>query len=255
MTFTPPPPNCPLCPRLVAFRAANAAQFSEFFNGAVPPFGDVSAQMLVVGLAPGLKGANATGRPFTGDYAGEVLYAGLKKHGFASGEYDPAAFGVGRGAQNIAANFAKDGTYPDGFTLQNVRITNAVRCVPPENKPTPVEEKTCNSFLIQEIAAMPNLRLILSLGLTSHQAVLRTLGLKPSQYKFAHGAMHEIVASRQSSVASKKNTHHPPPTTHHPLFLLDSYHTSRYNISTGRLTQAMFDAIIAQARGIIERAV
>lgn len=226
MTFTPPPPNCLLCPRLVAFRAANAAQFPHFFNGAVAPFGDLSAQMLVVGLAPGLQGANATGRPFTGDYAGEVLYAGLKKHGFAHGEYDPAAFGVGRGSKNITANLVKDGAYPDGFTLHNVRITNAVRCVPPENKPTPAEEKSCNPFLISEIAAMPNLRIILSLGLTSHQAVLRTFKLKVKDYKFAHGAAHTLPNG---------------------LTLLDSYHTSRYNVSTGRLTQAMFDAIVTKA--------
>ena len=163
MSFTPPPPNCPLCPLLVAFRAANAAAYPMFFNGAVPPFGALDAQMLVVGLAPGLKGANASGRPFTGDYAGVVLYAALANHGFASGQYDPSQLMRKR---------------EDGFTLQNVRITNAVRCVPPENKPTPTEEKTCNPFLIQEIAAMPNLRIILSLGLTSHQAVLKTLKLK-----------------------------------------------------------------------------
>lgn len=183
--------------------------------------------MLVIGLAPGLQGANATGRPFTGDYAGEVLYAGLKKHGFARGDYNPAAFGVGRGADNKTANFAISEVYPDGFTLHNVRITNAVRCVPPENKPTPLEEKTCNPFLVSELSAMPNLRLILCLGLTSHNAVLRTLKLKAKDYKFAHGAVHEVGQG---------------------LRLLNSYHTSRYNISTGRLTQAMFDEIIAKAR-------
>lgn len=213
--FTPPPANCPLCPRLVAFRAANAAQFPQFFNGAVPPFGDLSAQMLVVGLAPGLKGANASGRPFTGDFAGQVLYEALAKHGFASGMYDPQQLMNKR---------------DDGFTLTNVRITNAVRCVPPENKPTPAEEKTCNPFLISEIAAMPNLKLILSLGLTSHQAVLRTFKLKVNDYKFAHGAAHRLPNG---------------------LMLLDSYHTSRYNVSTGRLTQAMFHAVVAQAKDII----
>lgn len=215
MTFIPPPANCPLCPRLVAFREANAAQFPQFFNGAVPPFGGLDAQMLVVGLAPGLKGANASGRPFTGDFAGEVLFSGLAKHGFASGTYDPSQL------------MRKQ---EDGFSLLNVRITNAVRCVPPENKPTPVEEKTCNPFLIKEIAAMPNLKLILSLGLTSHQAVLRTFKLKVKDYKFTHGAVHTLPNG---------------------LLLFDSYHTSRYNVSTGRLTQAMFDQIVATARGMI----
>lgn len=257
--FTSPPPNCPLCPRLVAFRAANAAQFPQFFNGAVPPFGELDAHMLVVGLAPGLKGANATGRPFTGDYAGDVLYAGLAKHGFASGAYDPTKFGVGRGTENKAANVAHGGDYPDGFTLRNVRITNAVRCVPPENKPTPVEERTCNPFLIREIAAMPNLRVILSLGLTSHNAVLRTLGCKPSQYKFAHGAVHLIPPPIGGRVGGgqKQSAHFQvsPPPSLPPMgggvMLLDSYHTSRYNISTGRLTQAMFDAVVEQARGLL----
>lgn len=249
MTFTPPPPNCSLCPRLVAFRGANAAQYPQFFNGAVPSFGDLSAQMLVVGLAPGLKGANATGRPFTGDYAGLVLYAGLATHGFTAGEYDPSKFAAGRMAASPDAS-AKG----DGFTLRNVRITNAVRCVPPENKPTPLEEKNCHPFLVREMAAMPNLRIILSLGLTSHNAVLRTLGLKLSQYKFAHGAVHEIVVSRQLPVVSKEMEiakYGSPFTTHHSLMLLDSYHTSRYNISTGRLTQAMFNEVVAQVRGLL----
>lgn len=213
--FTPPPADCPLCPRLVAFREANKAAFPTFYNGAVPPFGGLDAQMLVVGLAPGLKGANASGRPFTGDYAGIVLYEALAKNGFATGTFDPAKV-MGEG--------------DDGFRLQNVRITNAVRCVPPENKPTPAEEKTCNPFLIKELAAMGNLKLILSLGLTSHQAVLRNFKLKVKDYKFAHGAIHQLPNG---------------------LKLLDSYHTSRYNVSTGRLTQAMFDQIVATARGLL----
>ncbi len=207
MNFTPPPADCPLCPRLVAFREANKAQFPQFYNGAVPPFGSIDAEMLVVGLAPGLKGANATGRPFTGDYAGIVLYEALAKNGLAKGEYKARP--------------------DDGFALLNVRITNSVRCVPPENKPTPVEEKTCNPFLIQELAAMKHLKLILSLGLTSHQAVLRNFKLKVKDYKFAHGAVHQLPNG---------------------LVLLDSYHTSRYNVSTGRLTQAMFDKIIETAK-------
>lgn len=246
--FTPPPPNCPLCPRLVAFRAANAAQFPQFFNGAVPPFGDLNAQMLVVGLAPGLKGANATGRPFTGDFAGDVLYEALAKHGFTSGTYDPSKFAAGRGVEKMTTPLealAKG----DGFSLHNVRITNAVRCVPPENKPTPLEEKTCNPFLISEIAAMPNLKLILSLGLTSHQAVLRTFKLKVKDYKFAHGAVH-LLGVRGEGLGDSKNAPHYP-LNPNPYTLLDSYHTSRYNISTGRLTQAMFDAVLAQARELL----
>jgi uracil-DNA glycosylase family 4 len=167
----------------------------------------------VVGLAPGLKGANATGRPFTGDYAGVVLYEALVKNGFATGNYGARA--------------------DDGFTLHNVRITNAVRCVPPENKPTPAEEKACNPFLISELGAMPKLKIIISLGLTSHQAVLRTFKLKAKDYKFAHGATHEIKTAAWSGL------------------LLDSYHTSRYNVSTGRLTQAMFDGIVAKAADLL----
>lgn len=208
--FTPPPGDCPLCPRLVAFREANQAAFPQFYNGAVPPFGSLDAQMLVVGLAPGLKGANASGRPFTGDFAGIILYHGLKQAGLATGEYQARP--------------------DDGFKLLNVRITNAVRCVPPENKPTPAEEKTCNQFLIREMAAMPHLKLILSLGLTSHAAVLRTLKLKAKDYKFAHGAVHALPSG---------------------LVLLDSYHTSRYNIQTNRLTQDMFNAIVHQAKALL----
>ncbi len=204
-----PPAQCPLCPRLVAFREANQAKFPHFYNGVVPPFGPLDAPLLVVGLAPGLKGANATGRPFTGDFAGVVLYAALKKHGFATGEFKARA--------------------DDGFTLVNARVTNAVRCVPPENKPTPAEAKTCNPFLVSEIGAMTNLKVILSLGLTSHQAVLKTLKQKQSAFKFGHGAQHRIGG----------------------ITLLDSYHTSRYNVQTGRLTQAMFDDIVAQARTLI----
>ncbi len=204
-----PSTDCPLCPRLVAFREANKAKFPHFYNGAVPPFGQLEAELLVVGLAPGLKGANATGRPFTGDFAGILLYGALGRFGFSRGQFAAHA--------------------DDGLELVNVRISNAVRCVPPENKPTPEEAKTCNPFLVSEIAAMKNLKVILCLGLTSHQAVLKTLKQKQSAFKFAHGAQHQIGAIK----------------------LLDSYHTSRYNVQTGRLDQAMFDAIMAQARALI----
>jgi uracil-DNA glycosylase family 4 len=161
----------------------------------------------VVGLAPGLKGANQTGRPFTGDYAGLILYSALLKYGFAVGEYKERI--------------------DDGLQLRNCRITNAVRCVPQENKPETSEIKNCNSFLKAEIAAMPNLKLIVSLGLVSHNAVLKALGHKPSHGKFAHGAQHKLSRN---------------------ITLLDSYHCSRYNINTGRLTQAMFDDIIEKAK-------
>lgn len=210
MPFTPPSKDCPLCPRLVAFREENQRKFPSFYNGTVPSFGPIEAPMLVVGLAPGLKGANASGRPFTGDYAGIVLYSALAKFGFAQGEYKARA--------------------DDGFTLTKVRITNAVRCVPPQNKPAPEEAKTCNRFLIDEMAAMPNLKLILCLGLTSHQAVLRTLKLKQKDFRFGHGAIHDLPQGRR---------------------LLNSYHTSRYNVQTGRLTQEMFDKIVQQASDLL----
>lgn len=204
-----PPQDCPLCPRLVAFREANKAKFPQFYNGAVPPFGPIDAQLLVVGLAPGLKGANASGRPFTGDFAGILLYGALGRFGFSRGQF-----------------MAKP---DDGLELVDARITNAVRCVPPENKPTPAEAATCNPFLVSEIGAMKNLKVILCLGLTSHQAVLKTLKQKQSAFKFGHGATHRIGN----------------------ITLLDSYHTSRYNVQTGRLNQEMFDEIMAKARALI----
>lgn len=208
--FTPPAYDCDLCPRLCAFHTANRTQYPDFFNGPVPPFGALDAGLLVVGLAPGLKGANRTGRPFTGDYAGLVLYSSLLKMGFASGNYRES----------------KD----DGLTLHHCRITNAVRCVPPENKPEPSEIKQCNAFLKAEIAAMPNLRLILSLGTISHNAVLKALGHKASYAKFGHGSVHQLNQG---------------------ITLLDSYHCSRYNINTGRLTQPMFDGIIRKAKTLL----
>ena len=228
--FIPPPSQCSLCPRLVAFRAANQVSYPSFYNGAVQSFGGLDAEILVVGLAPGLKGANATGRPFTGDYAGLVLYEALAKHGFAIGKYEARA--------------------DDGFTLHNVRITNAVRCVPPENKPTPAEEKNCNAFLVSEIAAMSRLKIIISLGLTSHQAVLRMLKLKAKDYPFSHGAVHQ-VGTGDWVLGSGKKVIQPLASSPQPLLLLDSYHTSRYNVSTGRLTQAMFDAIVAKAAALL----
>lgn len=202
MSFVPPDRNCSLCPRLKEFREGNRTKFPDRFNAPVPSFGDLDAELLIVGLAPGLKGANFTGRPFTGDYAGDLLYATLLKFGLAQGEYRERA--------------------DDGLTLVNCRITNAVRCVPPENKPVPEEEKNCRDFLVREMAAMPNLKNIISLGLISHNAVLKAFGHKISAFKFAHGARHDVGGG---------------------IVLLDSYHCSRYNTQTNRLTAEMFEAV------------
>lgn len=212
MTFCPPDGNCTLCPRLVQFRLQNKQKFPTYHNGPVESFGSLGAQILVVGMAPGLNGANQTNRPFTNDYAGDVLYPALKNFGFATGDYQKR----------------KD----DGFELINVRVTNAVRCVPPQNKVCSDEAKTCGNFLSAEIKAMPNLKIILSLGVVSHNAVLRVLGLKQSAYKFAHGAIHNLGNG---------------------LTLIDSYHTSRYNINTGVLTYAMFDEIILKIKNLTEQ--
>jgi uracil-DNA glycosylase len=209
MSFTPPSPDCPLCPRLAGFREANRRQYPDFFNSPVPSFGALNAELLIVGLAPGLKGANRTGRPFTGDYAGDILYSSLAKYGFARGTYKQRA--------------------DDGFELVGCRVTNAVRCVPPANKPETSEIKTCNRFLASEIAAMPNLKIILSLGGISHAAVLRALGLKAGHAKFTH-AMHHAVNN---------------------ITLVNTYHTSRYNINTGLLTQEMFDEVIRKIKEIL----
>jgi len=229
--FTPPGPDCPLCPRLRDFREANRLQYRNFFNSPVPPFGGLDASLLIVGLAPGLQGANATGRPFTGDYAGLVLYPALQKSGFAQGDYLATLDETGktRSQEGLFAGSVKQ--QAGEFRLVGCRISNAVRCVPPENKPDPSEIKTCNSFLKQEIAAMPNLQVILSLGLVSHNAVLKAQGFKASHAKFAHAAQVELNG----------------------VTLLDSYHCSRYNINTGRLSQAMFDAVVEQAKTLIRQ--
>ncbi len=202
-----PDEDCRLCPRLAAFRRANAAAFPDWHNGPVPSFGPHEARLLIVGLAPGLRGANRTGRPFTGDDAGNLLYPAIAAFTFGSGPFEARA--------------------DDGFRMIDARVTNAVRCVPPENRPTAAEVNTCNRFLKTEIAAMPELRAILALGLVAHKAVLRALGLVAARYHFAHGAIHEL------------------PTGH---MLADSYHCSRYNTNTGRLTEAMFHAVFADLR-------
>ncbi len=199
-----PSPDCPICPRLAAFRAANRAMEPGWFNAPVPSWGPRTARILVVGLAPGLRGANRTGRPFTGDHAGMLLYATLAKFGLATGRYD---------------------AHPDdGFTLTGCRVVNAVRCVPPENKPLPAEIRACNNFLAAELAAMPDLRGILALGVIAHEAVLRARGARPAQYRFVHGTTHTLPNG---------------------LVVTDSYHVSRYNTNTGRLTQAMFEAAVS----------
>jgi uracil-DNA glycosylase family 4 len=197
-----PSSDCARCPRLVAYRQANRKAEPDWHNAPVPSFGPLSARILIVGLAPGRGGANRTGRPFTGDYAGDLLYATLLKSGLANGTYDARP--------------------DDGVELRVVRITNAVRCVPPENKPAPEEAKTCGAFLKNEISAMPDLRILISLGRISHDAVLRVLGLRLALFPFAHGAVHRLTDK---------------------LTLADSFHCSRYNTNTGKLTPEMFEAV------------
>ncbi len=199
-----PGPDCSLCPRLVAFRADNRRSLPDGHNAPVPAFGGLDARLLIVGLAPGRNGANRTGRPFTGDWAGDLLYATLSKFGLSEGRYDERA--------------------DDGLALRGVRITNAVRCVPPENKPTAAEAAACRGFLAAEITAMPELDVILALGAVAHDAVLTALGVRKSTARFAHGAMHALPGG---------------------LLLADSYHCSRYNTNTGRLTEAMFYDVFA----------
>lgn len=209
-----PQNDCSLCPRLLEFRRTNQKKFPHYHNGPVEPFGSLSAEILIVGLAPGLNGANQTNRPFTNDYAGDILYPALKKYGFASGTYQKRR--------------------DDGFELLKVRVTNSVRCVPPQNKVTAAEISACRPFLQEEIKNMPNLKVILSLGSVSHGAVLQALGYKKSEFKFAHGAEHFLYK--------------------HNLRLLDSYHTSRYNINTNVLTAEMFDRIISRLKEISDNA-
>jgi uracil-DNA glycosylase len=203
-----PPADCSLCPRLAGYRQANRAAHSDWFNAPVPSFGRLDARLLIVGLAPGVRGANRTGRPFTGDFAGDLLYRTLLHFGLAQGRYlaDPE----------------------DGLTLVDCRVTNAVRCVPPANLPTPTEIGACNGFLATEIAGMPRLRGVLALGGTAHNAVLRVHGLRPTRMPFRHGTIHRLSAA----------------------VLADSYHVSRLNTNTGRLTEAMFRAVV---HGLLDR--
>lgn len=201
---------CGLCPRLKDFRDANRAEWSDWHNAPVPSFGTEDARLLVVGLAPGLRGANRTGRPFTGDYAGELLYQTLLDFGFARGVYDRRP--------------------DDGLDLIDCRITNAVRCVPPQNKPLPAEINACRPFLSASIEAMPRLRAVVMLGRVSHESTLRALGQRLAAHPFGHGRTHEVGRLR----------------------LFDSYHCSRYNTNTGVLTEAMFRDVFKQVRDYLD---
>jgi uracil-DNA glycosylase len=201
-----PPHDCPLCPRLAAFRADNRKKYPGYFNGPVPSFGPLDARLLIAGLAPGLQGANRTGRPFTGDWAGDLLYATLLKHGLARGVYDERP--------------------DDGLALVDCRIANAVRCVPPQNKPEPSEIKTCRQFLLSELDALGRVKVILALGKIAHDSVLKALDARIAAHPFKHGVAYEIGKYR----------------------LISSYHCSRYNTNTGVLTTEMFEAVVGEAK-------
>jgi uracil-DNA glycosylase len=201
--------DCPLCPRLVDYRHEQRAAHPEWFNAPVPSFGDGNAELLIVGLAPGVQGANRTGRPFTGDFAGDLLYGTLIKFGFATGEFkaDPK----------------------DGLTLQRTMITNAVRCVPPQNKPLPVEIKSCNAFLRLRINTLPRLRAVVALGRIAHDGLLSALEVRKAAHPFGHGAEHQTTSLR----------------------LFDSYHCSRYNTNTRVLTPQMFEDVFSAVRNFL----
>ncbi|MGL5168730.1 MAG: uracil-DNA glycosylase [Afipia sp.] len=201
-----PGSDCPLCPRLKDYRDANRAQHPHWFNAPVYSFGPIDARLLIVGLAPGLQGANRTGRPFTGDFAGDLLYGTLLDLGFAQGSYEARP--------------------DDGLALVDCRITNAVRCVPPQNKPLPAEIKTCRTFFNATLDEMPRLRAIVMLGRVSHDTTLKTLGVRAALAPFGHGAEHQAGSFR----------------------LFDSYHCSRYNTNTGVLTPKMFRAVFTRVR-------
>jgi uracil-DNA glycosylase family 4 len=204
-------PGCRRCPRLAGFLDAVRREHPTYFCKPVPSFGDPQARLLILGLAPGKHGANRSGRPFTGDFAGILLYQTLFDHGLAS----------------AAVSVAPD----DGLRLSGARITNAVKCLPPDNKPLPAEIKTCNDYLHAELAASPSVRVILALGLIAHAAVLRAHGLKAGALKFAHAAEHRLSGDRSMG----------------ERLLVDSYHCSRYNTQTRRLTASMFTAVVARA--------
>ena len=205
-----PPHDCPLCPRLHAFRQQNRHKYPDWFNDPVPSFGPLTARILIAGLAPGLQGANRTGRPFTGDWAGDLLYATLLKHGLAKGIYEERA--------------------DDSLELVDCRIANAVRCVPPQNKPEPSEIKTCRPFLKSELESLPKVKVILALGKIAHDSVCDTLGVRKALHPFKHGATYEIGK----------------------FMLISSYHCSRYNTNTGVLTTKMFEDVVEKAKKLAE---
>jgi uracil-DNA glycosylase family 4 len=202
-----PSRDCAVCPRLAEYRRANRAAFPDWWNGPVPSMGEADARLLIVGLAPGLKGANRTGRPFTGDYAGDLLYATLIDYGFARGRYDRRP--------------------DDGLSLVDCAIVNAVRCVPPQNRPTPKETSACRTYLAGSLSSLRRLEVLLALGRVAHESVLRALGERVAAFPFAHGAHHALGGG---------------------LVLFDSYHCSRYNTNTGTLTEAMFRDVFAAIR-------
>ncbi len=210
-----PSATCSFCARLAGFRDANRTKFPDWFNAPVPSFGPLDGRLLIVGLAPGLKGANRTGRPFTGDFAGDLLYETLLAYGLAAGSYA--------------------GTADDGLKLIDCRIANAVRCVPPENKPTPEEIKNCRPFLDATIKAADRLVAIVALGRIAHDSVVQAVGAKRSAFPFAHGREHTI-----DGVIARR------------LTLFDSYHCSRYNTNTGVLTPQMFQAVFAAVRSKLD---
>lgn len=212
--MTPPeaPQDCTLCPRLVTYREEVRAKHPDWYNGAVQSFGDDQARLLILGLAPGVGGAHRTGRPFTGDYAGDLLYATMGKFGFASGTYQARP--------------------DDGVTLHDAMITNAVRCVPPQNKPIAAEVNACRPFMLSRIDALPQLRAILCLGRIAHDTLIRGMGARLAAYPFGHQAQHQVG----------------------DLTIFDSYHCSRYNTNTGVLTTEMFEAVFADIRTFIDQA-
>ncbi|MEO1405303.1 MAG: uracil-DNA glycosylase [Pseudomonadota bacterium] len=213
------PKNCQLCPRLVDFREETASREPDWFNGAVPSFGDEKARLLIVGLAPGLRGANRTGRPFTGDGSGYTLFRMLDKFGFVSGTFTNEA--------------------NDTLKLTDVMITNAVRCVPPQNRPVGAEINACRPYLAARLDGLKHLRLILTLGKIAHDSTVRALGLRLRDYAFGHSLAYTITQGEKHDA---------------PLTLLSSYHCSRYNLNTGRLTEPMFEDVFRRAAKILAMA-
>jgi len=211
MTTTIFDKSCRACPRLAEFLDTVGERYPDYYCKPVPPFGDKEAQFVIVGLAPGMHGANRTGRPFTGDHAGILLYQMLYKFGFSSQR------------DSLAAD--------DDLRLTNCRITNAVKCLPPDNKPVGAEINTCNAFLANELMSLPQASVVLALGGIAHRAIIKALALRQADYKFGHAALYELGQIR----------------------LLDSYHCSRYNTNTGRLTTEMFEAIFARARELLDQ--